>query len=1509
MREADVNDTDLIARAAEAAERLFDAEDGSTVDIYEPRNPDEANEAVRRFGQLFKELPGTITRVLEAASGSAKLLSSDRLQGLSEIVQNADDAEASQVRLLLTPTDLLVTHDGRPVRLHHVLGFATPWLSTKGEDAATSGRFGIGLMTLRSLSETMEVHCPPYHVRIGDPTISPIDRPTLPLGFQEDGCTTLRVPLEEGSVSSEEIVEWLDRWDDSALLFLRHVSRVTLVAPGGETVRELTLSRSDDNEIAISGSSVIQSLSTHWAEARDGRSWLVYSAEVRSPAAISRARKATGSKTPVAVALPLSPVQSGEVYAGLPVMPSNSALFVSAQFDPLASRLGFADNEWNRALVHFVAEVWSHAALNLFSQDPKVAWLAIPISAHGEGDTGRSLVESLELAIMNRVRQWLAAHLSFQVPGLGLVSLTKLAVEVRPLEGILAEDETSALAGLPATLPSEVRDGDGRWRKVLEDWRTAGADLPKPVSVERALDLLRDKTRSADSTIALAAVALEENLGDRLIGLPCVITHDGRRIIPPSGDSPDAVTAVPTSLGQQLGVVTLLHSAHLRAEETARGVLAWLGECGALIDGSDDRSVVYRLATAGRSGHPLDAPLTDEQARALRDVFEQMDPDERLEIGADVGRAISLEAYIYEGRRLRTTSAHPVDAYLSRRIDREPDSLAAAAEKTPGLIWLSEKYAEILRSPFGRSGIGAQRFLRLLGAATVPRLGDHPQLERRYVGLPMGLNRQGPEARVQEMRKRGATYTIQDYDSPDLQAVAEDISRERRNRLRRKRAGALLATLSRAWQRSLNEYGEVESAYDYHQWLRKGQIRAYWLWQVGDIAWLDDESGTPRRPVELRVRTPSAIAIYGDDAPDYLHKDLDQESRRTVLMASGVSGDPSRSELVDRLRRLRDTSNEGRDTPLIGSVNGEAAIVYKALAHDLEETISRSVLNTTQLRSEFQQGQGLLLTNHGWLPPRSVLAGPPIFGNYGAFTPPVEGAERLWSALNLRRPSSDDCVKVIQKIARKCSGPDEEEKTILLETLRALALHYQNGNIVQRRRLTKLALWTTKGWVRSRPVYATDDPILLKGLRDQLPLWEPGGGLEQFNPLLGPLRVEEIRTRDSEIINPTLADVDPEATELFQKALDLLKEDLARNDPRLATSIRLPWEEVLGFEVRIHPSLSLRIHAISDGTGKEYVSEVDAKMEVAHRCMFIRWPSVLPRVDGGGRALAALFEGNTRRLAQAWRAACDQAEEGIEADRIELAQQRVERDRAQTEMEISRRTSALRELTAAKGETARSVATTSPRRAQDGSRSSRTADDLGPPRTLVDPGSLRLVDPRGRIEKGKQSTRRQSRREGSLVEPTRISTPPRNRTPIRGYSDNDKEDVGMRLVRMLLSSDRDEIVDLRIQRGVGADAIDSMERFFELKVSAGAEPDGVLLTRSEVQRAMSTDKYFLIVISGVEGVDAKPKARVFVDPLKQLRQTYNGSITLSGVNSVESLVYEFEPGDDAPTSSAHEELM
>ena len=168
-----------------------------------------AHAATRRLGELYGEIAGSVADALDRARESGELLSSDRLQGLAEIVQNADDVGASQVRILLRSNDLLVGHNGSPLRLRHVLGLAMPWLSTKGSEADTTGRFGIGLMTLRSLSTTLEVLCDPYYVRLGAPSVSPIRPPTLPDGFNEAGWTTLRIPLDEGVLSTAELGQWL----------------------------------------------------------------------------------------------------------------------------------------------------------------------------------------------------------------------------------------------------------------------------------------------------------------------------------------------------------------------------------------------------------------------------------------------------------------------------------------------------------------------------------------------------------------------------------------------------------------------------------------------------------------------------------------------------------------------------------------------------------------------------------------------------------------------------------------------------------------------------------------------------------------------------------------------------------------------------------------------------------------------------------------------------------------------------------------------------------------------------------------------------------------------------------------------------------------------------------------------------------------------------------------------------------------------------------------------------
>ena len=1031
------------------------------------------------MGQLYEGLPGSIAIALDAARQNGEFLSSDRFQGLSEIVQNADDVDATEVRFMLRPNELLVCHNGNPVRLEHVLGLATPWFSTKGEDGGTMGRFGVGLMTLRALSSTLEVHCYPYHVRLGDTTLSPTDAPELPPEFDHSGWTVLRVPLDQGKVNLDELEAWLDRWDHTALLFLRHMTRVVLLSEGGEPVRELALSRLDEGIISTGLLPSKKDILRQFVRAADGRSWMVYSQEVPTPEGVLRARKATGPTTPVGVAIPLDEVGSGQVHAGLPVVRTRLHLFANAQFDPLTSRRDLADNNWNQSLVPLVADLWTKAALDVFSRDPESAWRTMPVPEAIEEENDSPFIQKLEAAIVDSAVRSVASQLSFPIPELREISLPNLAVEQPPLEGILTDSETAALAELPATLPYEVRDSRGTWRSVLESWRKAGADLPVPISVEQALVLLGDETRSVTRTISLVAAAVEDGLGQSLLQLPCVIAEDGHHIVPPPEGSPEALAGGRSSLAEELRVVTLVHPEHLRDGKAPQTVLDWLRKSGALLDASDDRVVVRRLAAAGQASRTLAEPLTDEQVQALRGAFELLDPEEMRKLGPDVGKAILLEGYVYElrGKRRvrRSTNVLPAEAYLSKGIDRDPDSFAVAADKSPGVVWLHDRYARIIRSPAGRQGVGAQKFLRLLGAETAPRLRPHPRLEKRFANNRLGLRREfqgSSPARTHELASRGATFTLMDRDCPHLMSVIRDISKIRSRSKRRKRAGALLGTLGRGWERLYSDFSEVDSANDSQTWRERGRVPAAWLWDAGEVAWLDDESGSPRRPRELRARTPGTEAIYGKSSPDYLHGDLYTQVREGALVALGISGNPTRSEMVERLKEIRDGSDALGDLSQ-SELMAEAVVVYKALAGSMASGSSTSDLSPTQIRTEFGRAPGLLLTDMGWLPPAGVFGGAPIFGSYRPFAPSIDGAGPLWSALSLREPSVDDCIDIVRQIARGRGAPSESDETILLETLRALSGRAADvRSQEQRRKLGSLPLWTSKGWLRVRPVFA-----------------------------------------------------------------------------------------------------------------------------------------------------------------------------------------------------------------------------------------------------------------------------------------------------------------------------------------------------------------------------------------------------------------------------------------------------
>ena len=301
--------------------------------------------------------------------------------------------------------------------------------------------------------------------------------------------------------------------------------------------------------------------------------------------------------------------------------------------------------------------------------------------------------------------------------------------------------------------------------------------------------------------------------------------------------------------------------------------------------------------------------------------------------------------------------------------------------------------------------------------------------------------------------------------------------------------------------------------------------------------------------------------------------------------------------------------------------------------------------------------------------------------------------------------------------------------------------------------------------------------------------------------------------------------------------------------------------------------------------------------------IFVSHPSLVPRAERGGRAVAGLFTRDRRRVAQAWRTAWDEAEAGKHAADLVLASEQAAKAAAQTEVDIEARTAAMQEQIKSRRQRGSSeVGRPSKPEMPKPTVGHRVAGVSGPTRTLVDPNALQLRDPKGlvvgSVGEGNGPKSDDSKPSRGLVPPKRGGAGPRSHAAPPGYTPVSRETIGLDLVRRVLGSDADQIADLpRAQHGVGADAVDELDQFYELKVSAGPEPDRVTLTDSEVQRALTEPGFFLVVVSEVEGNRACPKVRIIADPLKQLHPADTGSVTLTGVQKARSLLFEFEQQD------------
>lgn len=1479
-----------------------------------------ASASLAALAEEFEKLPPSIRGALGRATGNAAQLSDDRLQGLAELLQNADDEGADTAYFLVDDDRLLFGHNGSDFTLPDVWGLTIPWLSEKAGQSEKLGRFGIGLKTLQNLSETLEGHNGHFHLSLGQSSLRATDPdPNWPNKPETVG-TIFVVPFQRGGTTELEIADWLKSWSDAGLLFLRSLRSVTLLDVRGDTLTHVGLSVSDSEPIELAGGRAFRTVVT----ADDGRTWLRYSRNAKSPVG-HRAGKSQHETTPVAVAFPRFGGDEGHVHVGLPVRSIGLPFRLAGQFDPLANRRDLADSQWNIDLVGLVADLWLDAVLDLFRVDTRGAWAAVPLDDEYAADTfaasplGEAVVDQLmtasRLALADRAH--LKGHSGDEHP------LRDLAYETSDLTGILTDEDIRTLAETADVITSVNRSDDDRWRAVIADLDDLGAATPAQVDVRGALQLLSVADRTiefvADLTAAVVAVVTgddeeDEDLADGLFSSSCLVLADGRRTSPEAATGLDTLLPhEPSQLWSSLGIGAQVHSTYTE-RPTWSVIAAWLHDSSALRRTATDEDALRVLAEAGRVDVELPKPLSDEQANAVRAALESVDESTRAGLAAGIGRAIRLEATVYDANGKRTqVFARPAAAYF---IEKERNSWSNAAKKTPGLVWLHRRYSEAFRAPTGRAGIGTQRFFRLLGAENLPRLERFPDSAAYYKQFTYhgsGLWRDAPGSpsrRVSQMNDVGAECTRDDHAAPDLQKVLADIAAEKNTQRRRERANALIGCLSRNWDR-LQPHARVTASNPYNGWIDKGEVDAWWISNAASIPWLGNGRGRPTAPGELRVRTVTNEAMHGNDPALYLAEVYDVLAHREVLSALGVEGNPTVAALIKRVEEIRAEHQSGLSAsperpdgePMTAQEAADyAAPFYQALAAEVHGGTSQRVgnMHASALRNHFDRGDGLIVTNHGWRRTALTRSGVPIFGDLVAFVPAVSGAEPLWAALGVRVPTADDAKAVLKKLAGTRSLSTDEQQ-IMLEALRILA----RTSPERLGQLRRQPVFVGSGWASRRPVYAVENPLLAEALKAKVSIWQPGGQLTQLKSLIEPLALTAVDGTHAQVLDESSAVYDPDLTDVFRRAVRNLQTDLTQSAPASAEAISLTWEQLAEFQAAVLPGLQVQV-ALPDGAGPRVA--LPAWLDIHQGTLFVNSPEEASRARSGGYAIASSFDTSPREIAHAWLAAWADAEAGAQAKLVVSAAARA----AEEKLRRERSQSALNSLPTSKQEAARPT-----RKPKKGNAGHGTPDKPPPPlkaRTLVHPATLVLQDTAGQLISGPP---RGDGRTGSsggtgthgsgnskLQDPKRDKPKPPSgggRGPLN-YTAQEREDAGLELLRLVLAGDDCTLTDVRHQPNVGADAVDDHDRYYELKVHHGAIPDTVKLEDSQIQRAMAApDDFFLVIVGNVEDGQGNPEVKIIHDPLHHLVVQPQGAVHLTGVMSAEvarSWTFESSAADD-----------
>jgi hypothetical protein len=153
-------------------------------------------------------------------------LYSDRTHFIFELLQNAEDACATEVTFELFQDRLEVRHDGREFNEDDVRGVCGVGKGTKADDLTQIGKFGIGFKSVYAYTKAPRVHSGGEHFRIESYVRPFADVPVAGLGSR----TLFVFPFDRDDPPAAEAVREISSAlagiEPTTLLFLRSIERV-----------------------------------------------------------------------------------------------------------------------------------------------------------------------------------------------------------------------------------------------------------------------------------------------------------------------------------------------------------------------------------------------------------------------------------------------------------------------------------------------------------------------------------------------------------------------------------------------------------------------------------------------------------------------------------------------------------------------------------------------------------------------------------------------------------------------------------------------------------------------------------------------------------------------------------------------------------------------------------------------------------------------------------------------------------------------------------------------------------------------------------------------------------------------------------------------------------------------------------------------------------------------------------------------------------------------------------